>query len=43
MLDYVPRRMEKRELDALCEMANIAAAMLKARVQAFEMFSETVA
>ena len=42
VLDYVPRRMEKRALDSLCEMASIAAAMLKARVEAFEMFSGTL-
>lgn len=41
VLDYVPRRMEKRALESLTEMAGIAAAMLKARVQAFEMFSNT--
>ncbi len=41
VLDYVPRRMEKRALDALSEMANIAAAMLTARIEAFEMFSNT--
>ena len=43
VLDYVPRRMDKRALDALSEMASIAAAMLTARVQAFEMFSGTLA
>ena len=41
VLDYVPRRMDKRALDALCEMAGIAAAMLKARVEAFGMFQNT--
>ena len=41
VLDYVPRRMDKRALDALAEMANIAAAMLTARIEAFDMFSNT--
>lgn len=41
VLDYVPRRMEKRALESLTEMAGIAAAMLTARLQAFEMFSNT--
>ena len=41
VLDYVPRRMDKRALDSLCEMAGIAAAMLTARVQAFVMFQNT--
>ena len=41
VLDYVPRRMDKRALDSLCEMAGIAAAMLKARVEAFGMFQNT--
>ena len=43
VLDYVARRMERRELDALREMASIAAAMLTARVEAFQMFSDTLA
>jgi GAF domain-containing protein len=41
VLDYVPRRMERRALEALSEMATIAAAMLTARIEAFEMFSNT--
>lgn len=41
VLDYVPRRMPKRALESLSEMAGIAAAMLKARVEAFGMFSST--
>jgi GAF domain-containing protein len=41
VLDYVPRRMDKRALEALSEMANIAAVMLTARIEAFELFSNT--
>ena len=41
VLDYVPRAMDRRALDALTEMAGIAAAMLRARVEAFAMFSDT--
>ena len=41
VLDYVPRAMDKRALEALSEMAGIAAAMLTARVEAFGMFSNT--
>ena len=41
VLDYVPRQMERRSLEALSEMATIAAAMLTARIEAFEMFSNT--
>ena len=43
VLDYVPRRMDRRALESLSEMANIAAAMLRARIEAFEMFSNTLA
>ena len=43
VLDYVPRRMEARQLDSLREMASIAAAMLRSRVEAFKMFSDTLA
>ena len=41
VLDYVPRRMDKRALESLAEMGNIAAAMLTARIEAFEMLSHT--
>lgn len=41
VLDYVPRQLDRRALDSLSEMAGIAAAMLKARVEAFGMFSNT--
>ena len=41
VLDYVPRRMDKRALESLNEMAGIAAAMLRARIEAFTMFSNT--
>lgn len=40
VLDYVPRAMSKRTLEALSEMAGIAAAMLTARVEAFRMLSD---
>ena len=39
VLDYVPRALSPRQLESLAEMANIAEAMLKARVEAFEMLS----
>lgn len=42
VLDYVPRQMDRRSLESLSEMAGIAAAMLTARVEAFQMFSNTV-
>ena len=41
VLDYVSRRMAPHALGSLSEMANIAAAMLTARIEAFEMFSST--
>jgi GAF domain-containing protein len=43
VLDYVPRRMDSHALASLSEMANIAAAMLTARIEAFEMFCNTQA
>ena len=41
VLDYVPRRLDPIALGSLSEMANIAAAMLTARIEAFAMFSNT--
>lgn len=41
VLDYVPRRMDPIALGSLSEMANIAAAMLTARIEAFKIFSST--
>lgn len=41
VLDYVPRRMDKRALESLSEMAGIASALLQARIEAFTMFSNT--
>ena len=41
VLDYVPRRLDRHALGSLSEMANIAASMLTARIQAFAMFSHT--
>ena len=42
VLDYVPRRLDARALESLVEMANIASAMLTGRVEAFQMFADTV-
>jgi GAF domain-containing protein len=41
VLDYVPRRMERRALESLSEMATIASSMLTARIEAFKMFSNS--
>jgi GAF domain-containing protein len=40
VLDYVPRALGARTLQSLVEMAHIAAALLKARMEAFAMFSD---
>lgn len=41
VLDYVPRILGERPLRALSEMANIAAILLSARIDAFRLFSAT--
>lgn len=41
VLDYAPRELPAQSLQALSEMANIATAMLRARIEAFSFFSET--
>ena len=41
VLDYVPRRLDQRALESLAEMAGIATAMLTARLEAFQIFSNT--
>ena len=41
VLDYAPRELPAESLQALTEMATIATAMLRARIEAFSFFSAT--
>lgn len=41
VLDYAPRELPAEKLQALTEMASIAIAMLRARIEAFSLFSKT--
>lgn len=41
VMDYTPRELPAKSLQALTEMASIATAMLRARVEAFSFFSTT--
>ena len=41
VLDYVPRELPAKSLEALTEMAIIATAMLRARIEAFRLYSTT--
>lgn len=41
VLDRVPRTADARQLQALSDLASIAAVLLKARVEAFRMFSDS--
>ena len=41
VLDYAPRELSAQALQALTEMATIATAMLRARIEAFSFFSKT--
>lgn len=41
MLDYTPRELPAQSLQALTEMASIATVMLRARIEAFSLFSKT--
>lgn len=41
VLDYVPRELPAQSLQALTELATIATALLRARIEAFSFFSKT--
>ncbi len=41
VLDYATRKLSPQALNALTEIANIATAMLRARIEAFSFFSKT--
>jgi diguanylate cyclase len=41
VLDYAPRELPVQKLQALTEMASIATAMLRGRIEAFKFFSTT--
>lgn len=41
VMDYSPRQLPAQSLQALAEMASIATAMLRARIEAFSFFSTT--
>lgn len=41
VMDYAPRKLPEQSLQALKEMASIATAMLRARIEAFRFFSTT--